>query len=311
MTRNESDSAWKDLLDIYLKDFFDYCLPAVSAQIDWSRPWTSLDKEFQSITKGESGKRLVDKLFKVYRKDGMEQWVLIHIEVQNEPEKEFPQRMFTYHYRIYDRYQQPIVSCAILTDDHRDWRPAHYTVGFAGSYIKSEFLVVKPIDYIDKIDELESSNNPFASVILIQLEMLKNKSRPVDQRKQAKFALTKRLYDKKYSKTDIINLYRFIDWLIGLPEPLELEYLDYVHQLEEAKRMPYISTAERLGMERGIEKGIEQGIERGIQKGIAKGIEKEKIIVAQRLLAEGVEPVFIAKITDLSLLQIKEFQQKS
>lgn len=56
--------------------------------------------------------------------------------------------------------------------------------------------------------------------------------------------------------------------------------------------MPYISTAERIGVE----------------KGIAQRIEQEKTIVAKRLLAEGVEPVFIAKITDLPLLKIKEFQ---
>lgn len=80
-----------------------------------------------------------------------------------------------------------------------------------------------------------------------------------------------------------------IDWLIGLPEQLELEYLSDVYQLEEATNMPYISTAERIGLE--------------------KGIEKEKIIVAQRLLAEGVELVFIAKITDLPLWRIKEIQE--
>lgn len=297
MARNEADSAWKQLLDIYLKDFFDYCLPEVSAQIDWRRSWTSLDKEFQSIVKGESGTKLVDKLFKVYKQDGIEQWVLIHIEVQNIPEEKFPQRMFTYHYRIYDRFQQPIISCAILTDDQPNWRPTSYMIGFAGSYIKSEFLIIKSIDYIDRIDELESSNSPFASVLLIQLEGQRNKFSPAIQRKRIKFALTKRLYDKKYSKSDIVNLYRFIDWLIGLPETLELEYHEEICLLEEGRKMPYITNAERFGLERGLAKGI------------AQGVEKEKVIVAQRLLSEQASLLFIQKITNLSITRIKEIQQ--
>jgi hypothetical protein len=34
------------------------------------------------------------RFFKVWRKDGAEQWVLIHIEVQSQPEDEFSQRMY-------------------------------------------------------------------------------------------------------------------------------------------------------------------------------------------------------------------------
>ncbi len=318
MFRNESDSAWKDILEAYLKDFLDYCLPTLSNELDWSCHWFSLDAEFQAIVKGESGKRLADKLFRVYRKDGVEQWILIHIEIQQTPEDSFPQRMFTYHYRIYDRYQKPIVSCAILTDSQEKWRPTSYEIGLGGSYIKSEFLVVKVIDYKDKIEELEKSNNPFASVILIQLEALSNQANSQDQRKKMKFALTKRLYEKNFTKTDIMNLYKFIDWLIGLPEQFEIEYLNHVYQIEGAKKMPYITSAERLGlkmglergMAEGIEKGMKKGIEKGIEKGIGKGIEKEKMIVARRLLTAGAELAFISKITELSLSQIEALQKE-
>ena len=31
--------------------------------------------------------------------------------------------------------------------------------------------------------------------------------------------------------------------------------------------MPYITSVERIGMEKGMQKGIEQGIEKGIQQG--------------------------------------------
>ncbi|MCL1477826.1 MAG: hypothetical protein MH219_09940 [Marinobacter sp.] len=36
--------------------------------------------------------------------DGGETWVLIHVEVQGEPEDDFAERMYTYQYRLRDRY---------------------------------------------------------------------------------------------------------------------------------------------------------------------------------------------------------------
>lgn len=46
----------------------------------------------------------------------------------------------------------------------------------------------------------------------------------------------------------------------------------------------------------------------GRVQGIEQGIEHEKIVIAQRLLAEGVELAFIAKITKLPLAQIKKLK---
>lgn len=72
-----------------------------------------------------------------------------------------------------------------------------------------------------------------------------------------------------------------------------IEYLDDVHRLEESKKMPYITFAERYGMEKGIERGIEQGMD----------------IVAKKMLLEGVEIAFIAKMTELSPAHIQKLQQ--
>ena len=183
---------------------------------DWKRQWTSLDKELNAITKGvEHGKRLLDKLFKVYLKNGHEQWILLNVEVQGSPEEEFPKRLFTYSYRAFDKYQVPVVSCAILTDTKKSWRPNYYEIGLAGSYMRSEFLVVKMIDYRDRKAELEKTANPFASVILSQLGAIEAKSKPHEQRKTSKFELTRRLYNTGLNKNQIVSIYHFIDYLIG------------------------------------------------------------------------------------------------
>lgn len=70
------------------------------------------------------------------------------------------------------------------------------------------------------------------------------------------------------------------------------------YNLEEVIKMTYITTAERIGLKIGMALGIKQGI------------EKQRIIIAQRLLAECKEPDFIAKITDLTLTQIQEIQEE-
>jgi hypothetical protein len=45
--------------------------------------------------------------------------------------------------------------------------------------------------------------------------------------------------------------YRFIDWVLKLPEPLELKYTDTIFQIEERLKMPYVSFVERRGEARG------------------------------------------------------------
>ena len=62
--------------------------------------------------------------------------------------------------------------------------------------------------------------------------------------------------------------------------------------------------------QRGIQKGIHQGKQQGKQEGKAKGIEQGKQDIALRMLNEGVELAFIAKVTDLSLADLKRLQEK-
>ena len=67
----------------------------------------------------KKGNRSADQIVKVRLKDGHEQWILIHIEVQSTNEKDFSERMFQYFYRIYDAYAQEIVAMAVMTSPYR------------------------------------------------------------------------------------------------------------------------------------------------------------------------------------------------
>lgn len=141
---SEYDSPWKEALEVYFERFLAFFFPHIHADIDWRRGYEFLDKELQQIApEAATGRRTVDKLVKVWRKSGQEEWVLIHIEVQSQSETEFELRMFQYNYRIFDRYNRRVVSLAILADDRADWRPSSYGSSLWGCSVEFQFPVVK------------------------------------------------------------------------------------------------------------------------------------------------------------------------
>ena len=113
-----------------------------------------------------SDKRLADKLTEVWRRDGEAQIVLIHVEVQGEPDADFARRMYIYNYRLYDRYQRPIVSLAVLGDDDLKWRPNHYHLALWNCEIGIRFPIVKLAEYNDRWPQLDQSDNPFATMVM-------------------------------------------------------------------------------------------------------------------------------------------------
>ncbi|MFC2993581.1 hypothetical protein [Halomonas tibetensis] len=82
-------------------------------------------------------------------------------------------------------------------------------------------------------------------------------------RKDTKVALIRLLFDRGYSREQILRLFTLIDWMIQLPKGLEREFLQAVYAIEEEKHMPYINTAERLGLEKGRQEGLQEGRQEG------------------------------------------------
>ncbi|HEV3444913.1 MAG TPA: Rpn family recombination-promoting nuclease/putative transposase [Gemmataceae bacterium] len=127
------DSPWKEVLDQFFPLSVALLFPDIYQDIDWQRRYEALDQELQQIMHdAEMGKRLADKLFKVWLKNGEEAWVLVHIELQNQPEGEFAERMYVYNYRIYDRYRRKVASLAVLGDEQANWRPAEFSYDLWG-----------------------------------------------------------------------------------------------------------------------------------------------------------------------------------
>ena len=131
-------------------------------------------KQDQIVKDAELGKRLIDKLVQVATHDGGEHWVYVHIEVQGGQEGDFAERLFTYNYRLYDKYRRPIASLAVLADDRPHWKP----------------------------------------------------------------------------QTQV-------------PKDLQNQLWQDIEQLERNRTMPYITSVERIGIEKGMQQGMQQGMRQG------------------------------------------------
>ena len=108
---DEYDSPWKEIIETYFKGCIEFFFPNAAKEIDWTKGYTFLDKELQKIVRDASlGRRYVDKLVKVWRLNGDEQWVLIHLEVQGDPETYFEGRIYEYHSRLFLSYNCPIAT---------------------------------------------------------------------------------------------------------------------------------------------------------------------------------------------------------
>ncbi|NOT62605.1 MAG: DUF4351 domain-containing protein [Acidobacteria bacterium] len=257
--RQDYDSPWKEVLEQFFEQCFEFFFPEAHAAIDWSRGVEFLDKEMQQIVAdAELGRRLADKLAKVWLRDGTELRVIVHLEVQGERQREFEERIYVYSFRSFDRYRCPVASFAILTDEHPNWRPSEFSYRALGTELRLKFGSLKLLDFAADWNKLAANPNPFAVVVMAHLKALETKRAP-QLRYRWKLEIIKGLYDRGYSPLYVRQLMRFIDWVLRLPMELEPHFKADLAKIEEEHRMQYVTSWERLGREDGLKEGLQKG----------------------------------------------------
>jgi hypothetical protein len=176
----------------------------------------------------------------VYRKGGKAILLLIHLEVQAAPEKDFAERMFTYAIRIFEYFHEFPVSLAILCD----------------------------------------------VVVMAHLKTQETKN-DSGNRKTWKFILVKRLYELGYRRSDVLNLFKFIDWAMILPEGLKRAFWEELKIYEEEHEMPYVTSIEKIGMEKATK------------------------TIALNMLRKNMDLTTIAELTGLPIVQLQKLQAEN
>lgn len=264
-----------------------FYFPDAHRLIDWEQGHEFKNTELRKVVRdAELGRRYADALVQVTMIGGERRWIYIHIEIQGQRDVDFAKRMFTYNYRLFDRYGSPIASLAVLADNDADWKPDSFTFEILGCRHLLQFPVVKLLDYADRADLLENQANPFALVTVAHLQTRQTKHNPED-RYQAKRALVRLLYRHGWDRQRILDLFAVLDWMMCLPEELEQKLWLEIEMIEGESKVRYVTSVERLATKRGLQQGLEQGLEKGLEKGKIQG----EAAVLQRQLTKRFGPL--------------------
>lgn len=195
--------------------------------------------------------------------------------------QDFASRMFTYFYRIRDRYNNRIQSIAIFTDSNKRFHPTEYRYQEGETSIVFKFRTYKIIEQDQKL--LEQSDNPFAIVILtVQLALRKKKLQ--NDYFNLTMNLVRWLYQKGFERKKIVQLLRFIKLYVSFDEP------DI-----NAKFDTEVNTLENKTKTMGI-------IEQEMQIRKEEGMLEKNIAIIKKLLAKGDYSVEeIAEIAEVSI----------
>jgi hypothetical protein len=287
---NEStdyDGAWKETLERFLPQFLELAFPAIHRAVDWSKPVRFLDTELQEIVRAaEAGTLRVDKLVEVVRFDGVEDWLLIHAEVQTQREAGFAERMFDYHCRIRNRFERPLVSLAVLADEQAQWRPTCYEVDVLGCRNRFEFPVCKLAEL--ELEPWLALGNPVARVIAAH-RVAQQTAGPggARKRRRGKLGLVRSLLESGASVEEVAEVLRLMNWLLALPAEEEVIFREELGRLQKESRMPYISTYDRLVRAEGLEEGLSLGLQKGLQEGRKEGRQEGRVTVLRETIAEA------------------------
>ncbi|AXF57137.1 Rpn family recombination-promoting nuclease/putative transposase [Salicibibacter kimchii] len=305
----DHDGLWKKVITDLFEPFLLFFVPDLYEQLDWNKQPDSLEQELKRTFPEKKGTKYTDKLMKVHLKDGKEQWVLVHVEIQGSKEDDFPERMFQYFYRIFDKYKQKIYAIALLTDADQSFQPTSYEYHFHGTTLTYAYNTYK----IRAQDEeaLLKSNNPFALVVLAGKYMLKSENNADDryQFKRQLFELI--LHNKNYSQAYTQSLLSFVDYLLTVPEELSQKLQEEFNPIaeEEVSLMHNTSFPDPPTLKPLFDK-LRKEREEGRMEGREEGIEASKRKIAEVMLNNGYSDEEIIKMTSITENELNGIKNK-
>ncbi len=301
------DSPWKVSVERLFPHFMEFFFPEIHPLIDWSRRFKFLTQELAQISAGIEGELKtqtrvyhrgtrvplrLDLLVEVYFNDGRKGRILLHLEIQNERDPFFDERLFIYHYRIFDKTRDPVITLALLTDFDPAWRPGKYMRELAGCSVEFNFPSRKLTDYND--EELAASRNPFAFIARAHLEARRTGG-DMKRRYDLRMVLQDAVEASGIGESEALWVMRFIEEVMTLPEDLHRK-LFFERQARKEKAMVFTTYAERVGERKGIKKGELKGTLKTQRANVLQLLEMRFGKVPNRLAVK------VSDLTDSALL---------
>jgi len=272
--RKKDDPLLKAAFEELFPHLLRFCFPGADKIFDFRKGFVFLDKELTELfpeLKKQGGSRFVDMLVKAFLKNGKEEWILVHIEIQGGSTKNFPKRMFQYWYRIYDRYGVDITALAIFTGNKRQQHPHTFHKTFMGTEITYRYNAYHIFDHSEA--ELLAMDNPFALIVLAAQKALLQGKVPEEALADHRLTVARALIQSnKFSHKRIEKLLFFLkNFLYIGNEEINRKFDKQIEQLTGgAITMGIIETIKKIEREEVFEKGIEKGKQEVIENLIIK-----------------------------------------
>jgi len=134
------------------------------------------------------------------------------------------------------------------------------------------------------MDALLASDNSFALVTAAHLKTRATRGKN-NERLDAKYMLMRTLLRKGWASERIRRLLKVLDWMLYLPPEMDNKLWQNIQKSEGEKVMTYVTSIERIGIEKGVMQGIQQGIQQGVIQGMIQGvIQGESKLLRKQLM---------------------------
>ena len=117
--------------------------------------------------------------------------------------------------------------------------------------------------------DARAGTDPFATVTMAYLQARDTREDP-DVRYWWKMAIWRHLCESGHEPAQLLDLFAFVDQVLRLPPELEARFADTIEEYEEEKKMHYVTTFERRGIEKGILRGGAALLKRQLQRRFAR-----------------------------------------
>ena len=251
----DHDGLFKELLKTFFVEFLELFLPEVLQYIDLST-LQFLDKElFPDVLRRERSQ--VDLMAKVSYRD-KESFIVILVEHQAQPSKDFPARLFRYFARLTELFGLPVYPIALMSyAKPLKAAPKKYVVNFPDrQLLKFTYPVIQLNQFYWR--DFVRNPNPVASALMSRMRI------PEPERVRVKWACLRMLGSLGLDDAKTHFLSGFIDTYLKLTPAEGQTWREEFAKLEplEAKQMYKMTTSwQEEGRVEGRVEGLKKGLE--------------------------------------------------
>ncbi|RXS87550.1 Rpn family recombination-promoting nuclease/putative transposase [Geobacillus sp. PK12] len=295
----DHDRLFKELIQTFFEEFILLFFPDMHEHIDFRHLSFLSEELFTDVTAGE--KYRVDLLVetKLRAEDGL---IIVHVENQAYIQPSFPERMFLYFSRLFEKYRTRIVPIAVFSYDALRKEPSVFSIEFPfGDVLQFRFFPVELRkkhwrDYI-------RHDNPIAAALLGKMGY--TESEKVELKKEFLRMLVRLELDEARQRL----LLGFFETYVKLSEEEEQQLQREVKAMETKERekvLELIISYEQKGRKEGLEEGMKRGIEQGIKQGMKQGMKQ----LIRNMARKGMTVEDIARLVDLPEEDVRGLLEK-